>query len=52
VTTIETMAETQTTALAIDARRTLLLDKDKMIDIANDCRIAIVGYPPLEAPEP
>lgn len=47
--TIETMAETQTTALAIDAGRTLLLDKEKMIDVANDCRIAIVAFPPLGA---
>lgn len=45
-TTIETMAETQTTALAVDAGRTLLLDREKMIEIANDCGIAIVGFRP------
>jgi len=48
-TTIETMAETQTTALAVDAGRTLLLDKEKMLEIANNCRMAIVGYAPCEA---
>jgi UDP-2,3-diacylglucosamine hydrolase len=50
--TIETMAATQTTALAVDAGRTLLLDKERMIEIANDCRIAIAAYPPLEASKP
>lgn len=49
VTTIETMAETQTTALALDAGRTLLLDKEKMIAAANDRSIAIMAYSPLEA---
>jgi UDP-2,3-diacylglucosamine hydrolase len=50
--TIETMAATKTTALAVDAGRTLLLDKERMIEVANDCRIAIAGYPPFEAPQP
>jgi UDP-2,3-diacylglucosamine hydrolase len=45
--TVETMIQTQTTALAVDAGRTLLLDKDEMLTRANDAGIAIVGYPPL-----
>jgi DUF1009 family protein len=50
LTTVDTMIETNTTALAVDAGRTLLLDKDEMLRRANDARIAIVGYPPLELP--
>jgi len=46
--TIETMIETQTTALAVDAGRTLLLDKNEMLERADQAQIAIVGYPPLE----
>jgi DUF1009 family protein len=47
LTTIETMLETRTTVLAVDAGRTLLLDKDEMIERANRADIAIIGYPPL-----
>jgi DUF1009 family protein len=47
LTTVETMIETQTTALAIDAGRTLLLDKQEMLERANDARITIIGYPAL-----
>ncbi len=47
LTTVETMVETRTTALALDAGRTLLLDKDEMLQRANEAGIAIVGYPPL-----
>ena len=50
ITTIETMIETNTTALAVDAGRTLLLDKDEMLRCANDAKISIIGYPPLEPP--
>lgn len=46
--TIETMIETQTTVLAVDAGRTLLLDKEQMIERANQSGIAIIGYPALE----
>jgi len=48
LTTIETMIETRTTALAVDAGRTLLLDKPEMLRRANEANIAIVGYPPAE----
>lgn len=42
--TITTMRETGTTALAIDAGRTLMLDKKRMLEAAQAARIAIVGY--------
>lgn len=47
--TIRTMIETGTTALAIDAGRTLLLDKDELLELAARHRISITGYPPEEA---
>ncbi len=46
--TIPVMLETGTTALAIDAGRTLLLDREEMLDAANQGRIAIVGCIPME----
>ena len=48
LTTIETMIETRTTALAVDANRTLLLDKNEMLERANQAGIAIAGYPTVE----
>jgi len=48
LTTIETMIETRTTAMAVDAGRTLLLDKEEMLKRADDAGIAIVGHPPWE----
>ncbi len=41
--TIEVMKKTGTTALAVDAGRTLLLDRDEMVQRANEYGIAIVG---------
>jgi DUF1009 family protein len=46
--TIRTMIECNATALAVDAGRTLLLDKDEMLGLAADAGIAIVGYLPEE----
>ncbi len=46
--TIETMVETGTTALAVDAGLTLLLDREAMIGRANEAGISIAGYPPRE----
>jgi DUF1009 family protein len=46
VSTIPVMVETGATALAEDAGRTLLLDREEMIEAANDAGIAIIGYPP------
>jgi DUF1009 family protein len=37
------MRETSATVLAVEAARTLMLDKDKMIAAANESEIAIVG---------
>lgn len=47
-TTIETMIETNTTALAVDAGRTLLLDKELMLQLADRAKLTIIGYAPLE----
>ena len=41
--TIDVMIETETTALAVDAGRTLLLDREELLAKANAARIAIVG---------
>jgi DUF1009 family protein len=41
--TIPVMRETGTTALAVEAGRTLLLDKDRMLKAADEAGIAIVG---------
>jgi DUF1009 family protein len=46
--TIEAMIETNTTAMAIDAGRTLLLDKDLMLRRADDAGVALVAYAPAE----
>ncbi len=46
--TIETMIETQTTAMAVDAHRTLLLDKEEMLHRAEEADITIVGYAPFK----
>jgi DUF1009 family protein len=42
--TLPVMRETGTTALAIEAGRTLMLDKTQMIEAANEAKIAIVGF--------
>ncbi len=41
--TIPAMRETGTTALAVEAERTLMLDKQEMIEAADEAGIAIVG---------
>jgi hypothetical protein len=42
--TIDVMRETRTTALAIDAGRTLLLDRRELITRANAAAVALVGF--------
>lgn len=42
--TIEAMHSAGATALAVDAGRTLLLDREAMIEKANECGITVVGY--------
>ena len=44
--TIDVMIETNTTALAVDAGRTLLLDREELLAKANAAKIAIVGMEP------
>ena len=44
VDTIAVMIETGTTALAVDAGRTLMLDRDDMIRSADAADVTIVGY--------
>lgn len=45
--TIDVMMETGTTALAVDAGRTLLIDRDEMLAKANAAGIAVVGMEAL-----
>ncbi|MCC7174199.1 MAG: UDP-2,3-diacylglucosamine diphosphatase LpxI [Bryobacterales bacterium] len=44
--TINVMRETGTTALAVDAGRTLLLDREEMLHQADAAGLAVVGYEP------
>jgi len=46
--TIPVMRQTGTTVLAVEAGRTLLLDKEKMIAAADDAEIAIIGVEAAE----
>lgn len=46
--TIRVMQETGVSALAVDAGRTLLLDKEEFLARANEARIAVVGARPLD----
>jgi DUF1009 family protein len=50
--TIDVMIETNTTALAVDAGRTLMLDKDELLAKANAAKIAILGMEPSDEKEP
>jgi hypothetical protein len=43
--TIQTMIETNTTALAMDAGRTLLIDREELISIADRADIALLASP-------
>jgi DUF1009 family protein len=44
--TIDVMVETGTTALAVDAGRTLMLDREELLTKANAAEIAILGMEP------
>ena len=46
--TIRTMQETGTTAMAVDAGRTLLLDREELLERANAAGVSIIGYKPEE----
>lgn len=47
--TIAVMRETNTTAAAVDAGRTLLLDRDELLAAADAAQIAILAWPPVVA---
>lgn len=47
--TIEVMRHANATALAIDARRTLLFDRAELIRVADEAGIAVQAYEPLAA---
>lgn len=44
--TVETMRRAKATALAIDAGRTLVFDRPRLIEAANEAGIAIQAFPP------
>jgi DUF1009 family protein len=44
--TVAVMQETGTTALAVEAGRTLLLDREEMLARAEEAGIAVAGFPP------
>jgi UDP-2,3-diacylglucosamine hydrolase len=50
--TVETMKSAGATALAIDATRTLLFDREKLIELADAAGIAIQAFPPVHVAEP
>ena len=50
--TVEAMRKAGASALAIDAARTLLFDREKLIDLADAAGIAIEAFPPGQDAEP
>lgn len=50
--TVEQMTSAGATALAVDAGRTLLFDKTKLIEAADAAGIAIQAFPPASVAEP
>jgi len=50
--TIEQMRGAGATALAVDAGRTLLFDRAKLIELADAAGIAIQAFPLMAVPEP
>lgn len=50
--TVESMKRAGATALAIDAGRTLLFDRAKLVEAADASGIAIQAFPPIEIAEP
>ena len=46
--TVDTMVETGTTAFALDANHTLLIDKHELLSKANQAGLSIIGYAPQE----
>ena len=50
--TVESMKRAGATALAIDATRTLLFDREKLIELADAAGIAIEAFSPVDVGEP
>src|SRR5215831_9644990 len=50
--TVECMKQAGATALAVDANRTLLFDRVKLMEMADAAGIAVQAFPPAEAAEP
>jgi len=50
--TIEQMKSSRATALAVDAGRTLLFDRHKLIELADAAEIAIQAFAPAIGTEP
>ncbi len=50
--TVESMKKAGATALAIDAARTLLFDREKLIEMADGAGIAIQAFPFMQDAEP
>ena len=50
--TIEVMRRSHATVLAIDAAKTLLFDREKLIEAANEAAIAIEAVAPVDVLEP
>ena len=50
--TVESMKKAGATALAIDATRTLLFDREKLVKLADEAGIAIQAYSVATSPEP
>jgi DUF1009 family protein len=50
--TVECMKQAGATALALDANRTLLFDREKLMELANAAGIAMQAFSPAEAVEP
>jgi UDP-2,3-diacylglucosamine hydrolase len=50
--TVEAMKRAGATGLGIDAGRTLLFDRGKLIEIADQAGITIRAFPPMTAAEP
>jgi DUF1009 family protein len=46
--TIAVMRETNTAVLAVDAGRTLLLDREQLLRRADEAGLVVAGYPPEE----
>jgi DUF1009 family protein len=46
--TMRVMQATGTTALAVDAGRTLLLDREEMLKLADQADVAVIGFAPEE----